>query len=360
MRMRISPSNDLPGGDLIRRVLCLAVFAGFVVLSGSRASAQDGWMPTVATTPGQALDATQPAAGTHAPALIDPRMFPSPHTTAPQVRPHPQPQFDRWSPITTGAIPDPRDRAAVSTGATQPRLIPQQPAGGDAVMQVPLKVLGGTEKKSPERVPAAKTAAAEPATPAPAAKAAPSAPAEAGEPGAAADSIFKKPGPLDALPANANGAQQYCFNTVDSASDARFAWQAKKIRDMEAELDKRAQQLEAKTEEYKQWLARRDDFARKAHEKLVGFYSRMRPDAAALQLATVDEEMAAAVVTKLDTKVASQIMGEMDPERAAKIATIISGAAKIPPQRKRPAEQTTNKPPDQSGAAPPPAERPRS
>jgi flagellar motility protein MotE (MotC chaperone) len=170
--------------------------------------------------------------------------------------------------------------------------------------------------------------------------------------------LGKPPGPLEALPPNATQAQQYCFNTADQAADARIAWQAKKIKEMESELDKRAQQLEAKTEEYKRWLERRDEFSRKAHEKLVGFYSRMRPDAAALQLATLDEEMAAAVVTKLETKVASAIMGEMDPERAAKIATIISGAARIPPEKRRPVQTTDGKPPDAaSGAAP---ERPRS
>jgi flagellar motility protein MotE (MotC chaperone) len=169
----------------------------------------------------------------------------------------------------------------------------------------------------------------------------------------------KKPGPLDALPPNATAAQQYCFNTSDSAAEARFAWQAKKIQEMEAELDKRSQQLEAKTQDYKRWLERRDEFSRKAHEKLVGFYSKMRPDAAALQLATINEEIAAAVLTKLDTKVASQIMGEMDPTQAAKIASLISGASKIPPEAKnKPGDQGGAKPPVPGGAAPP--EQPRS
>ncbi len=323
--------------------LALLFVGGLASNFPSPAAAQQGWAPTVATSPGRTFDTPDPF---QTGVAIDPNLFPSPRT-APQVRPQPQ---QVWSPIVTGAIPDPRDRdRAPVTGATRPRTIPGQAGGAGAVQQTPLKALAaGDQKAATQTEPAAKTAPAAP----------PAASAEAGA--ANADTIFKKPGPLDALPPNANGAQQYCFNTVDSAADARFAWQAKKIRDMEAELDKRAQQLEAKTEEYKSWLARRDEFARKAHEKLVGFYSRMRPDAAAAQLATVDEEMAAAVVTKLETKVASQIMGEMDPERAAKIATIISGAAKIPPSRRPPAAtQSENKPPDTPGAAPP-AGAPRS
>lgn len=346
--MRIESAQPLLSntGKNDRRALMLILALHFIAALASNfptpAAAQQGWAPTVATSPGRTFDAPDPfqTGAVQVPPVIDPNMFPSPRT-APQVRPQPQ---KVWSPIVTGAIPDPRDRdRAPVTGATRPRTIPGHPAGAGEVQQTPLKVLAvGDQKTAPL---------------APAAKAAPTAPANTGAEGTAApaaEAIFKKPGPLDAPPPNANGAQQYCFNTVDTAADARFAWQAKKIRDMEAELDKRAQQLEAKTEEYKSWLARRDEFARKAHEKLVGFYSRMRPDAAAAQLATVDEEMAAAVVTKLETKVASQIMGEMEPERAAKIATIISGAAKIPPSRKPPAAAPPdNKPPDASGAGAP-------
>ncbi len=144
--------------------------------------------------------------------------------------------------------------------------------------------------------------------------------------------------PLEALPPDATAAQQYCFNTADSAADARFAWQAKKIKEMEAELEKRAVQLEAKTEEYKKWLARRDEFSKKAQEKLVAFYAKMRPDAAALHMTAMDDELAAALLTKLEPKVASLVMAEITPEKAAKIAAVISGAARIPPNRRpRPA-----------------------
>ncbi len=103
---------------------------------------------------------------------------------------------------------------------------------------------------------------------------------------------------------------------------------------MEGELEKRAEQLEAKTEEYKKWLARRDEFSKKAQEKLVAFYAKMRPDAAALQLTAMDDESAAALLTKLEPKVASLVMAEITPEKAAKIAAVISGAARIPPNRR--------------------------
>lgn len=292
-------------GRLLKR-LPLLVWSSFAL--AAPASAQD-WTPTVATAPGGTLHDHN-----RAPTQIDPRFFPAPRDPAPVVR-APLPPPEAWSPLVTGALP--KSAAPAKQADTAPRVAPEAVAAQPDLSPV--------RPTTPHTVVAAGADA--PGT------AAPAEGAGAGEP------LFKKPGPLDALPPNASAAQQYCFNTADTAADARFAWQARKIREMEAALDKKARQLEAKTEDYKRWLARRDDFARKAHEKLVGFYSRMRPDAAAVQLATLDEEMAAAVVMKLETKVASQIMGEMDPERAAKIATIISGAGKVPRDRRRAAAQ---------------------
>lgn len=304
-----------PSVTHIAVAIAVSAFAGLLTVSPGMA--QQGWTPTVATAPGGTLHDDVPGAMNREPTNIDPRFFPSPRDSAPvpPIRsPHPQ---AGWSPVETGALPatDGQGRAGAATPATVPRaavplpdLSPVRPTQRPAVTAAAPKAQDEEGASSENRE-------------------------SAGEP------IFKKPGPLDALPPDASEAQQYCFNTADTAADARFAWQAKKIREMEAELDKKARKLEAKTEEYKQWLAKRDDFARKAHEKLVGFYARMRPDAAAEQIATIDERIAAALVMKLETKVASQIMAEMNPERAAKIATIISGASKVPPAKRKTAAQ---------------------
>lgn len=316
----------------------LLLLASALVLAAGAATpvaAQQGWTPTVATAPGTTFAGQAPGAAQMPPVMVDPRFFP-PRATAPGVR-DPLPQ-GAWSPIVTGAIPQP--------GVPYDSLAPRGETARD------LEPVEGPTPLRPVSPGRTKTAAAEGAP-----KKAGSAPPAEGagsETGDDSGPLFKKPGPLDALPPDANDAQQYCFNTVDTAADARFAWQAKKIQEMEAALEKKSQQLEAKTEEYKRWLERRDTFARKAHEKLVGFYSRMRADAAALQLATLDEETASAVLMKLETKVASQIMGEMDPERAAKIASIISGASKVPAAAKRAAGPADGEPPGPD-AAPPPA-----
>ena len=91
-------------------------------------------------------------------------------------------------------------------------------------------------------------------------------------------------------------AQQYCVNIADAAADARVVWHKKTIAEVEQELERRVAALDAKIAEYQKWVTRRDEFLKKAKDSLLRIYSRMRPDAAALQLAALDEETAAAVL----------------------------------------------------------------
>ncbi len=331
MRWQRAERGNENSGPSAGRLLALGLVCGVLGFAGvfvNPAVAQRSWEPVVATVPGGALQGQQ-----QLPVMVDPRQFPPPPQAPAAVVNDPLPQ-GAWSPLVTGAIPiqrtsqsRTRTTPAAATGVAQNRgspaadgLSPVRPAPGGVV-----------------------TATAQPQTGDPAVS---DVPEEARAPAS-------RPGPLDALPPNATAAQQYCFNTADTAADARFAWQAKKIQEMEAELNKRAELLSAKTEEYKKWLERRDEFSRKAHEKLVGFYSRMRADAAAAQLAAIDEETAAAVVTKLETKVASQIMGEMEPVQAAKIASVIAGAARTKPAARRGAATRAAAPRARDAAATP-------
>jgi flagellar motility protein MotE (MotC chaperone) len=144
-----------------------------------------------------------------------------------------------------------------------------------------------------------------------------------------------KPNPPRRLPDGANAAQQYCFNIADAAKDARYAWQKKTLADVEAELNKRIALLDERTAEYQKWLARRDEFIRTAEEGVVKIYSGMKPDTAAGQLALMHEETAAAVLVKLNTRNASAILNEMEPARAARLTSIITGAAKLKRKKQR-------------------------
>jgi flagellar motility protein MotE (MotC chaperone) len=121
---------------------------------------------------------------------------------------------------------------------------------------------------------------------------------------------------------------QFCANIADAAADARFTLQKQALADMEKEIDSRIKVLEAKRVEYEEWLRRRNEVLEKADETVVSIYARMRPDAAALQLTNMDEEIAAAVIARLSPRVASAVLNEMEPARAAQLANVITDAPK--------------------------------
>ena len=122
--------------------------------------------------------------------------------------------------------------------------------------------------------------------------------------------------------------QRYCTNVRDIASEARFLWQHKQLQELGDKIDKKIAELEERTKEYKKWYDLRNKFSNLAREKLVKVYSQMRPDAAAEQLATMPETMAAAIVFKLESRKASIILNEMDTQKAARISIIIADSAR--------------------------------
>lgn len=119
--------------------------------------------------------------------------------------------------------------------------------------------------------------------------------------------------------------EQYCTNIRDAAADARFAWQMEALRELEQQVDKRIAALDARQAEFEDWLRRREEFAARARENLVAVYAAMRPDAAAQQLAILEDEEAASVLANLVPRSASAIMSEMEPERAAQLAVAMAG-----------------------------------
>ena len=117
--------------------------------------------------------------------------------------------------------------------------------------------------------------------------------------------------------------KKYCANIAAAASDARFAWQTSKLKEVEVRIKARIQDLDAKEAELRTWIEKREAIAKQANEKLVGIYSKMRPETAAAQISTLDDEMAATVLAQLTPGKASAIFNEFVPERAAKLAGLI-------------------------------------
>jgi flagellar motility protein MotE (MotC chaperone) len=140
------------------------------------------------------------------------------------------------------------------------------------------------------------------------------------------EEAHKQPAPEDFnSDPHAQDPQAYCTNIAPTAADARIAWQAKKLTELDTQIKQRIADLEAKRAEFQDWLARREEALKKAEDGVVAIYSKMRPDAAALQLAAMDDATAAAVLVKLNPRAASAILNEMSAERAARLTNAMSG-----------------------------------
>lgn len=132
--------------------------------------------------------------------------------------------------------------------------------------------------------------------------------------------------PVAGAPADAE-VELYCESIRVPAQEARVRWQAQALLDIEDRIEERMRELAALRGEYEQWLARREEFLRKAEDGVIEIYARMRPDAAAAQLASMDNETASAVIAKLNPRQASAILNEMEPGRAAQLTKTVAGTA---------------------------------
>lgn len=170
-----------------------------------------------------------------------------------------------------------------------------------------------------------------PARPAAATAAAPvAASAEGSGAGASPASAPVAKAPAPQPPAPLTEAQKYCQNVAAAAADARFAWQSKKLGELQGQIQQRVGELEAKKAEVKAVLDRYDDAMRRAKANLVDIYAAMRPETAATQISLLDDAAAAAVLAQLPAKKASLILNEIAPERAVKIVNTLTSL--VPPQ----------------------------
>lgn len=130
--------------------------------------------------------------------------------------------------------------------------------------------------------------------------------------------------------APASEAQRFCQNVAAAAADARFSLQTRKLNELEDGIAKRVAALEAKEAEVKAVLAEHEDARRRAEASLVAIYAKMRPDAAAAQIAALDDGTAAAVLRALSARQSSAILNEIPAERAVKLVNAIAGLVPAP------------------------------
>ncbi|MBN9670736.1 MotE family protein [Labrenzia aggregata] len=128
-------------------------------------------------------------------------------------------------------------------------------------------------------------------------------------------------------------SELYCKNIAETASEARLKWQTWKLISLEARLRDRIAELQRKETEFEKWVERREVLLNEVEDQVVSIIGRMRPDAAAAQLSTTDEEAAVGVLLKLKARAASSILDEMEPSRAAQLTQSMMGLTDPETQR---------------------------
>jgi flagellar motility protein MotE (MotC chaperone) len=94
---------------------------------------------------------------------------------------------------------------------------------------------------------------------------------------------------------------------------------------LEGRLQARIAELQRKEREFEAWVERREQLLKQVEDQVVSIIGRMRPTAAAEQLSTTEEEAAVGVLLKLKARVASAILDEMEPARAAQLTQTMMG-----------------------------------
>ncbi|MFK7903301.1 MAG: MotE family protein, partial [Nitratireductor sp.] len=120
----------------------------------------------------------------------------------------------------------------------------------------------------------------------------------------------------------------YCYNVSDSAVEARSAILQQRLMEIEKQVEVKLVELEEKTKELQEWMAKRESFSNKVNDSVVQIFQAMRPDAAASQFAELGPVVSAAIVAKLSPKTSSLILTEMDASEAAEISMVLTSALK--------------------------------
>jgi flagellar motility protein MotE (MotC chaperone) len=236
----------------------------------------------------------------------------------------------------TKAAPPNRDPRPVAIAPrASPRLAvarPAKPRPARETAMLPDPTVTGAIAQAPSPAqPVQEPQPRPPAAPAAAATAPPAKTKPDATPKPKADAAAK-PAPKPAAPASAAAepgadgeAAQFCRNISDAASDARFSWQVRVLEQLDKQVKESVDRLEIKRAEYEDWLKRREDFLKKVEDGVVEMYGRMRPEAAAPQIASMTEEVALSVLMKLKPRVSSAILSEMEPARAARLTDSLAG-----------------------------------
>nr|WP_319483270.1 MotE family protein [uncultured Cohaesibacter sp.] len=126
-------------------------------------------------------------------------------------------------------------------------------------------------------------------------------------------------------------ADRFCKNISSLASEQRYAWQLRNLISMQNDIDERIEKLEALRADVQDWIGKRDKVLSEVKDHIIQVYERMRPEAAAERLASVEDDVAIALLAKMKPRVVSAILNEMDAGKASQLTQAMASLVEIKP-----------------------------
>jgi flagellar motility protein MotE (MotC chaperone) len=143
---------------------------------------------------------------------------------------------------------------------------------------------------------------------------------------AAKESAAKETAAKDAAVKSTDSVARYCASVAPIAAEARIAWETRRLNDLDAQIKQRVADLEKAEADTKDWVSKREALLNSASDDVVAIYGKMEPEAAAAQIATMDEPIAVSILHKLKVGAASAILDQMEAARAARLTSLILAA----------------------------------
>lgn len=125
-------------------------------------------------------------------------------------------------------------------------------------------------------------------------------------------------------------ADAYCKAVQPSLSESLVSWQRQKLTELRTEIEQKLDDLAQRRSELEAAERRQQDASQRVQGNFVAILVKMRPDAAASQLAAMEESAAAALITKMDVRSAGVILNEIPASKAARLAELITGQKNVP------------------------------
>lgn len=118
--------------------------------------------------------------------------------------------------------------------------------------------------------------------------------------------------------------EEYCTSISDLAAERRAARQASALKELQAKVESRIDELEQHTRGLAEVIQKREALRALAEKELVDIYSGVEAEAAAAQLERLDLPLASSVLRQLKPRQASAILNVMKPDLAAQLVRLIA------------------------------------